>query len=158
MCLSLEGGESALSKKLASEITGESRGRWMWQLGGTGTQTQFLHQGLPTDQKVTDETENKHGCLFWDLDYSTAGRRIRGSGKGPGWGWPLQLLLPFSAFFCLLLWEPWPCKGDTECRCPGQTGKHEGCVSLHPPSNSLELFTLFSLPFLHFYNFLGTQG
>lgn len=29
-----------------------------------------------------------------------------------------------------------------------------------PPStpNSLELFTLFSLPFLHFYNFLGTQG
>lgn len=28
--------------------------------------------------------------------------------------------------------------------------------SIYPP-NSLELFTLFSLPFLHFYNFLGTQ-
>lgn len=29
-----------------------------------------------------------------------------------------------------------------------------------PPTcpNSLELFTLFSLPFLHFYNFVGTQG
>lgn len=38
-----------------------------------------------------------------------------------------------------------------------QVGKHEGCASLPPPPNSLELFTLFSLPFLHFYNFLGTQ-
>lgn len=38
-----------------------------------------------------------------------------------------------------------------------QAGKHEGCASLHLPPNSLELFTLFSLPFLHFYNFLGTQ-
>lgn len=37
-------------------------------------------------------------------------------------------------------------------------GKHEGCVSFHPPSNSLELFTLFSLPFLHFYNFFGDSG
>lgn len=38
-----------------------------------------------------------------------------------------------------------------------QEGKLEGCASLHLPPNSLELFTLFSLPFLHFYNFLGTQ-
>lgn len=35
-------------------------------------------------------------------------------------------------------------------------GEHEGRGSTHP--NSLELFTLFSLPFLHFYNFVGTQG
>lgn len=38
-----------------------------------------------------------------------------------------------------------------------QAGKHEGCASFHLPPNSLELFTLFSLPFLHFYNFSGTQ-
>lgn len=38
-----------------------------------------------------------------------------------------------------------------------QVGKPEGCASFPPPPNSLELFTLFSLPFLHFYNFLGTQ-
>lgn len=31
-----------------------------------------------------------------------------------------------------------------------------GAPPTHP--NSLELFTLFSLPFLHFYNFVGTQG
>lgn len=37
-----------------------------------------------------------------------SGRRIQGSGKGPSQGWLPQLLLPFSAFFCLLLWEPWP--------------------------------------------------
>lgn len=38
-----------------------------------------------------------------------------------------------------------------------QAGTREACASLRPPPNSLELFTLFSLPFLHFYNFLGTQ-
>lgn len=38
-----------------------------------------------------------------------------------------------------------------------QAGKRELCASLHPLPNSLELFTLFSLPFLRFYNFLGTQ-
>lgn len=38
-----------------------------------------------------------------------------------------------------------------------QVRKHEGCASLPPPPNSLELFTLFSLPFLHFYNFLGLR-
>lgn len=38
-----------------------------------------------------------------------------------------------------------------------QARTHEGCASFHLPPNSLELFTLFSLPFLHFYNFSGTR-
>lgn len=38
-----------------------------------------------------------------------------------------------------------------------QAWTREGCASFHLPPNSLELFTLFSLPFLHFYNFSGTQ-
>lgn len=45
-------------------------------------------------------------CGIWTVPRLEGGSR--GSGKGPGWGWLLQLLLPFSAFFCLLLWEPWP--------------------------------------------------
>ena len=92
---SLEGGESALGEKLASEIGshgGGACGSWDAQ----GLEHDSLHQGLPTAQKVTDETKNKHGRLFWDLDYPVAGRRSQGSGAGAG--------CSSSCFlFCLLL-------------------------------------------------------
>lgn len=71
--------------------------------------------------------------------------------------WLPQLLRPLSAFFHPLLWGPPALRGSHRLQVSCQAGKHEGCASLHLPPNSLELFTLFSLPFLHFYNFLGTQ-
>lgn len=110
-----------------------------------------LHQGPPTGQRVTDVPSNKRDHLFWHLGCPAAERRI----LRPRSRTPPALAAPAPASLSA---SPIPAPGVPECPWPGQTGKHEGSVSLHPSPNSLELFTLFSLPFLHFYNFLGTQG
>lgn len=105
--MSLEGGEPALSEKLASEIRsrgGGGCGSWDAQ----GHKRDSLYQGLLRDQKVTDETKNKYGRLCRDLDYSLVWRedpRIWERAQ-PGLAAPA-----LASLFCLLLspaLEPWP--------------------------------------------------
>lgn len=126
------------------------------KLGYTRAQTGVFINGPPRDWRVADGTKDKPGHLFRDLEYPVTKRWVRGA-----WGRTQRAGCSSSCFLCLP--SSIPCsrgshpEGVTQNAGAHQAGKREVCASLHPPPNSLELFTLFSLPFLHFYNFLGTQ-
>lgn len=88
-----------LSEKLASEIRshgGGGCGSWDAQ----GHKRDSLDPGLLRDQKVTDETQNKHGRLFRDFDYSLVRKEDPGIWERaqPGLAAPA-----LASLFCLLL-------------------------------------------------------
>lgn len=89
------------------------------------------------------------------LTIPLSGGRIQGSGKGPSRGWPLQLLLPFSASFCPLLWSPGP-EGVTQNA--GVLAKWGSMRAVSPSIYPLILWSCLHFSLCLFYIFITSWG